>query len=167
MMKWAEYANKIREEKGISFGQLARLTRTSYSYWHNQMNQVKGPPTLDKARRLAEALEMNVDHFINLVFRDRILYHLEREGLENNHPTKEILAFIKSLQSWAPEMGQELRYIMSTLLKTLGFNFANEIKELAHKGPEGESPNLTEELRNHSFPSGAGTAQDDFSEDLE
>lgn len=166
-MKWAECILEAKERKKISWGNMGRLTETSYSYWYNQIYQHRGPPTLHLARKIAEVLGMNVDHFINVVFRDRILYHLEKEGLTDNHPTKEILAFVKSLQQWAPELGQEIRYIMSTLLKRLGMDFAKDINKLEHKDPGKGSSNLTEQLRDHSFPPGAEIEQGDFSEDLE
>jgi len=117
-LSWAEYILKIKEERGLSYGALARLTGTSYSYWHNQIFQVKGPPTLEKARKIAEALEIDAENFMNMVFRDRLLYYLRRQKLLEP-PSKSIVTLLKSLEDWEPENGQELRGTMRIKEKRL------------------------------------------------
>jgi len=166
-MKWAEYVLKIKEEKGISYGQLARDTGTSYSYWYNQIFQIKAPPTLDKARKLAKALGIDTVPFVNMVFRDRLLWHLEKQEALFKNPTKEIRAFIKSLQVWTPEDGSPIRYIMLTLGETLGMGLANKISKIEHIESGEEALTLNQQVRDASFPSVAETEQGDFSEDLE
>lgn len=166
-MNWSEYILAVKEERKMSYGQLARLTRTSYSYWHNQIFQIKCPPTLEKARAIAEALEINADNFVNLVFKDRMIYYLEKQKIFKNEPTKEIVAFIESLRSWAPERGQKLRYIMLTLINQLGMNVANHFTELDDHSGNGKQPTIRECLRDPSFPLEAETGPDEFSECLE
>jgi len=162
-ISWAQYILKIKEERGLSYGALARLTETSYSYWHNQIFQVKGPPTLEKARKIAEALEINADNFVNMVFRDRILYYLQRQKLPDP-PTKSIATLLKSLRNWEPENGQELRrYIMLTLMESLGMDFAKDLNELKDE----ELLRHLNELVRELHPTEAETGQEDFSGALE
>ncbi|NVM23652.1 MAG: helix-turn-helix transcriptional regulator [Desulfobacterales bacterium] len=157
-MNWAEYLLEAMKEKGISYGKAARLTGTSYSFWHNQVHQVKGPPTLEKARKIAEELEMNVERFLNLVFKDRIIHYLEKQKLLNNHPTSEIRAFVKSIEGWAPEKGRKIRYIMLTSLKkmkSLGTEFACDNSELGVAEAKASSQNLKESVRKGNLSEGA------------
>ena len=102
-MNWSDYILKIKEERGVSFGKLAKATGTSYAYWHNQIFQAKNPPTYEKARQIAEVLEIDVESFVNMVLRDRLIHFLEKERLLSESPATEIRRIVRGLQEWKPE----------------------------------------------------------------
>ena len=99
----SSFADSIKQEKGISFGKLAKATGTSYAYWHNQIFQAKNPPTYQKARQIAEVLEIDVESFVNMVLRDRLIHFLEKERLLSESPGTEIRRIVRGLQEWKPE----------------------------------------------------------------
>ena len=111
-MKWDQILLRAMKKKGINYGEFTRLTGKSYGYWYNQIHleKVKGPPTLESARVVAKVLDIDVNMFVNVVFRDRLLRHLQKEKLLKNPPTREIRSFVRAFREWAPEKGHPLRF---------------------------------------------------------
>lgn len=75
-----------------------------------------------------------------MLFKERLLYYLERDGWANGHETPEIQKIIKLLKEWTPEKGDPIRYIMSTNGKDIGMKNAcnyNTINSVLDKSDNG------------------------------
>lgn len=88
-MKSIDYLKKHREEKGLSWRGLAKMTGVSEAYWFRLMDGSQ-PPTLERAQQIAEITEMEKEVFVDLVFRDRLIRFLEKEGMNGSPPTPNI-----------------------------------------------------------------------------
>lgn len=111
-----EYLKKYREKKKLSFGEMAKKTGVTRGYWPSLL-EANYPPTIEKADQIATKTDMDRDLFINLVFRDRMLKFLEKEGLNDHNSTMEIQKIIEVFKKWNPEKETFLDvigYIMST-----------------------------------------------------
>ncbi len=114
-----EYLLRYKEERGISYEEMAKKTGTSPAAWHVLIKR-NDPPTLARAKQLAQILEMkNPDEFINLVFKDRLVKFLEKTTADQNPLTGQIRKMIRSIKKWHPEKGEPIRYIMSTFVDAL------------------------------------------------
>lgn len=112
-MKSIEFLRKKKEERGVSFRDMARKTGVSEAYWPTAME--RGIPiTLEKASQIAAVIEVDENILIDLVFKDRLIRFLEKEGVFDNHPTPNITKMIELLNKWDPETDDLTRYIMST-----------------------------------------------------
>ena len=101
-MESAEYLQKLKEEKGLSYFDLAERTGTSHGYWFLVIKR-RELLNLGKAKKLADTFdEKEGKIFMNLVFRDRVLHFLEKEGLNGRGPTAEIRRIIKLFKTWKP-----------------------------------------------------------------
>lgn len=100
------------EGKKLGWRELGKKTGVSEAYWFKLIKDDDLPPTLERARQVAEATEMQEDVFVDLVFRDRLLRYLEKEGLLENTPTENIKKIVELFQKWDPENGDLKRYIM-------------------------------------------------------
>lgn len=144
-MKSVEFLKRHREEKSMSWRMLAKKTGVSEAYWFKLIDDGQ-PPTLERAKQIADVMEMPRDQFVNLVIRDRLLRFLEKEGFVEDPPTKDLRKMIDLLQKWDPEKDSLARYIMSTNSERNGLT----IHELAniyiglgsHSGGSGKQ-NLT------------------------
>ncbi len=119
MQRSLEYLKKHLEQlkqegdgKVVGWKDLAKKTGVSESYYFKLVKDDDLPPTLKRARQLEEAMKMQEHVFVDLVFRDRLLRYLEKEGLLDNTPTENIRKLIELVQKWDPEKDDLRRYIM-------------------------------------------------------
>jgi transcriptional regulator with XRE-family HTH domain len=112
-MRSLEYLKKKKEERGVSFRDMARKTGVSEAYWPTAIE--RGIPiTLEKASQIAAVIEVDANTFVDMVFRDRLIRFLEKEGVVANRHTPNITKIIDLLKKWDPEKDDLTRYIMST-----------------------------------------------------
>lgn len=115
-MRSLEVLKEHKEKAGLSFRKMAKQAGVSEAYWYLIFDN-DNPPTLDKAFQIAKGMDMKIDTFLNIVFRDRMLKFLEREGLNEHNSTGEMKKLIEVLRKWNPEEPEKsglMRYIMST-----------------------------------------------------
>ncbi len=149
-MKSLEYLKKhmerLKEKSEGKEGQwrdLAKKTGVSEAYWFKLVKDDDLPPTLERAKQVAMATEMQADVFVDLVFRDRLIRFLEKEGINGTPPTPNIKRIIELLQKWNPEEGDLTRYIMSTKPSLTGAELQSIIIGLRGFSPAGVQPSLT------------------------
>ena len=112
LKKHMEHLREYREGKKVGWRDLAKKTGVSEAYWFKLVKDDDLPPTLERAQQIAEVTDMKKEIFVDLVFRDRLLRYLEKEGLLENTPTENIRKLIELVQKWDPEKDDLRRYIM-------------------------------------------------------
>lgn len=115
-MRSLEVLKEHKEKTGLSFRKMAKQAGVSDAYWYLIFDDDL-PPTMDKAVQIATGMDMKIDTFLNIVFRDRMLKFLEKEGLNEHNTTDEMRKLIEVFEKWDPEkesLKDALRYIMST-----------------------------------------------------
>lgn len=155
---WKEWFLKHKEKAGLSYRDMDRKSNRAGAAWYALLSGNR-PPTYDITKTIIRPLNMDESITLNIIFRDRLLYFLEKEGLIGNGLTKQIRNIIGSLIKWDPRTGKKIRDIMSTLPKIHGTGIAYDNNWLRFPGVEGETLILTEPLRDHSFPYVAGTGR--------
>jgi hypothetical protein len=81
---------------------MAKQAGVSEAYWYLLFDDDL-PPTLDKAAKIAIGMDLKLDTFLNIVFRDRMLKFLEREGLNDHNKTEEMRKIAEVFKKWDPE----------------------------------------------------------------
>lgn len=112
LKKHMEHLKERGEGKKLGWRELGKKTGVSEAYWFKLVKDDDLPPTLERAKQVAEKTEMPQDIFVDLVFRDRLLRHLEKEGLLESTPTKNIKKIVELFQKWDPEKADLRRYII-------------------------------------------------------
>lgn len=160
-----EYLLKLKNQKGESYRNISRKMGKSDSYWWLHVNGNK-TPTLKSADEFAKALNLadqERKNFINLVFKDRLIRFLEKEGATKDKHTPSIRSLIKSLLKWHPEKGQPIGYIMLTLGEIYGTDFAIKIKQLGGDNSKDGNGCLTAKERLSDLKGGLPVGLDDCS----
>ena len=103
-MRSVDVLKEHKEKTNLSFRKMAKAAGVSEAYWH-QLFDKNRPPTLDKAFHIAKGMEMEIDTFLNIVFRDRVLDFLEGLGLNDNNTTEEMKKIVEVFKNWDPEHG--------------------------------------------------------------
>ncbi len=101
---WVDYLLKHKEQQEISYRHMARACGKSDAAWHALITG-KGPPSYEMAEKIAGVLDMSKEVFLNLVFQGRLIRYFEREGILENHPTRQAGLIIQLLTSWNPAEG--------------------------------------------------------------